>query len=72
MTANASSDLGDLRARPHRLSVEARRSLIETLPGPVAQRLLWDWELVGAREKQLRPAGHSWQTWLILAGRGWG
>lgn len=47
-----------------------RQELISQLTPEAAQRLIYDWTF-WAREKQLPPEG-DWQTWLILAGRGFG
>ena len=51
-----------------------RKSLFEFVSGlsdQEAEVLLHDWTLWG-RDAQQYPAGDSWTTWLILAGRGFG
>ncbi len=47
-----------------------RSKAIRRLSQEEAEDLLYDWEY-RARPNQLTPPG-DWQTWLILAGRGWG
>ena len=49
---------------------EQRLAAIAQLNDEEAYALLYDWELWG-RPEQLTPPG-NWQTWLILAGRGYG
>ena len=44
---------------------------IASLSPGEAETLLYDWEGVWARPKQLPPSG-DWRTWLINAGRGFG
>lgn len=46
-------------------------ALLEALPDSAVASFLFDWEEVWARDSQLLPAG-DWNTWLILAGRGFG
>jgi phage terminase large subunit-like protein len=55
-----------LRALP-RPKIEAA---IRTLSDEQAYSLFFDWE-IWARDAQLLPSG-DWQTWLVLAGRGFG
>lgn len=45
--------------------------LLKELPDTLVATLLHDWEGLWARPSQLVPAG-DWNTWLILAGRGYG
>ena len=52
------------------LSDEELAMLLSTLSDEEATALLYDWSL-WARPQQLPPAG-DWNTWLILAGRGFG
>lgn len=47
-----------------------RRSVVASLSDEDALSLEWDWEQ-WARPEQLPPSG-DWQTWLVLAGRGFG
>lgn len=55
-----------MRARP----LAEQRAILESLTTEQASALLYDWEF-WARPEQLMPAG-DWQTWLVLAGRGFG
>lgn len=48
----------------------AKRAELEKLTPAEAEALLYDWAY-WARPKQLAPAG-DWDTWLLLAGRGFG
>ena len=56
------------------LPYDQRRAAVRTyqrnLPEPEAARLKYNWSL-HARPSQLPPKG-DWNTWLILAGRGFG
>lgn len=47
-----------------------RLELLSNLTEAEAQALLYDWK-AWARPDQIEPDG-DWNTWLILAGRGWG
>jgi phage terminase large subunit-like protein len=47
-----------------------RNSILSTLTEAEAEALIYDWSF-WARDKQLAPAG-EWETWLIMAGRGFG
>lgn len=47
-----------------------RTEIIASLTESQAEELLWDWQ-AWARPNQLAPSG-DWQTWLVLAGRGFG
>lgn len=47
-----------------------RQKILESLTEEQAQELLWDWRF-WARPNQIAPEG-DWQTWLALAGRGFG
>ncbi|SFF76880.1 terminase family protein [Methylobacterium sp. yr596] len=47
-----------------------RQSLLESLTEEQSRELLWDWRF-WARPNQIAPDG-EWQTWLALAGRGFG
>lgn len=51
---------------------DARRQLFEDLPEEFLQVALYDWRGIWARDSQLIPDGDHWDTWLILAGRGFG
>lgn len=53
------------------LPKEKREKLLNSLTQEEAEELLYDWEGVWARPKQLPPPG-DWLTWMILTGRGWG
>lgn len=44
---------------------------IAALPKPAQQNLIYDWQFWG-RENQQTPPGTDWETWLLLAGRGFG
>jgi len=52
------------------LPPEVRTAALRTLSDAQCRALLHDWKFL-AREQQLAPDG-DWQTWLILAGRGFG
>ena len=52
------------------LSPQELRELLTDLPDGLVATLLYDWEM-WARPSQLMPPG-DWNTWLILAGRGFG
>jgi phage terminase large subunit-like protein len=47
-----------------------RQAVLSDLSEAEAEELLWDWRF-WARPNQLAPAG-DWQTWIALAGRGFG
>lgn len=49
----------------------AFKRAIMSLPPSTAQKLLYDWEGLFARDKQLQPLS-AWMYWLITAGRGFG
>ena len=59
-----------LMSLPHAQRVGATRTYLRDLPEPEAARLTYNWPL-HARDSQLPPDG-DWDTWLILAGRGFG
>lgn len=63
-------------ARPHHLlkllSPSELQALIGSLPDSAVLAFLYDWEGLWARDSQLLPPGDDWNTWLILAGRGYG
>ena len=59
-----------LRRFPESQRADALRSMQRNLPEPEATELRYAWPL-HARESQLPPEG-DWDTWLILAGRGFG
>ena len=59
-----------LRRFPESQRADALRSMQRNLPEPEATELRYAWPL-HARESQLPPDG-DWDTWLILAGRGFG
>lgn len=48
-----------------------RSAFLKSLTEPEAEDLLYRWRGFLARPDQLAPDG-DWDTWLILAGRGWG
>lgn len=52
------------------LPLEERKRRLETLSDEEADALLYDWEF-WARKNQFLPIG-DWQTWLVMAGRGFG
>lgn len=52
------------------LDEATRANVLAGLTDDQAEELLWDWR-AWARPEQLPPRG-DWQTWLILAGRGFG
>ena len=60
-------ELSDL---PHAQRVAAVDAYLQLLDEPERLRLKYAWELY-ARESQMPPEG-DWDTWLILAGRGFG
>ena len=60
-------ELSDL---PHAQRVAAVDAYLQLLDEPERLRLKYAWELY-ARESQMPPPG-DWDTWLILAGRGFG
>lgn len=63
-----------LRERLQRLSLEQRIQLfaaLKEMPDSAVLTLLYDWSELWARPSQLLPPG-DWNTWLILAGRGFG
>lgn len=64
------ADLHALRDELGQLPPEELTALLRELPADDVERLLYTWE-VWARPEQLQPAG-DWDTWLCLAGRGWG
>ena len=55
---------------PQDLRGSTVRTYLRDLPEPEAARLNYNWRL-HARDSQLPPEG-DWDTWLILAGRGFG
>lgn len=55
-----------MRARP----LQEQQEILASLSNEQALALLYDWEF-WARPEQLMPAG-DWQTWLVMAGRGFG
>jgi phage terminase large subunit-like protein len=61
--------------RPHHLlkllTPSELQQLIATLPDSAVLAFLYDWAGLWARDSQLLPPG-DWNTWLILAGRGFG
>jgi phage terminase large subunit-like protein len=52
------------------LTSAQRQEILSTLTDAEAEALLYDWSF-WARDKQLAPVG-EWETWLIMAGRGFG
>lgn len=48
-----------------------KRAIMSIQP-EIAERLLYDWEGLFAREKQLEPDDPRWMYWLITAGRAFG
>ena len=52
------------------LSPADRQAILESLTEAQAEELIWDWRF-WARQNQVAPDG-DWQTWLALAGRGFG
>ncbi len=62
---------GTLRERFQSLTQVQLAQLLADLPDALVQTLLYDWEGLWARPSQLVPQG-DWNTWLILAGRGYG
>lgn len=53
------------------LTADELAALVGALPDSAVLAFLYDWEGIHARDSQLLPAG-DWNTWLILAGRGFG
>lgn len=49
---------------------KSRQAFLSQLTDEECEALLYDWSFVG-RPKQQPPSG-AWQTWMIMAGRGWG
>lgn len=62
---------GSLRQRLQALGPAVLAQLLTELPDSVVLALLYDWEGLWGRPSQLLPPG-DWNTWLILAGRGYG
>lgn len=60
-----------LQMRLRSLTPHQLERLISELSEPLLFFLLYDWEGLWARPAQLIPPG-DWNTWLILAGRGFG
>lgn len=54
-----------------RLAPDQKRRIISRMPLADVRAIEADFE-AWAHESQLPPAGESWRTWLILAGRGFG
>lgn len=52
------------------LSSANRQAILESLTEAQAEELIWDWRF-WARPTQIAP-DDDWQTWLVLAGRGFG
>src|SRR4051812_19976592 len=52
------------------LSDEQRNNLLKELSEDELAQLRWEWKF-WARENQIAPEG-DWNTWLVLAGRGFG
>lgn len=52
------------------MPLKSRQLFLNQLTEEDCETLLHDWRFVG-REKQQQPTG-SWQTWMLMAGRGWG
>lgn len=52
------------------LAPDQRQAILASLTEDQAEELLWDWRF-WARPNQLAPEG-EWQTWIALAGRGFG
>ena len=65
---NAIAD--QVRSLPYDQRLKVLRAYLRGLPEPEAARLTYNWPLY-ARDSQLPPPG-DWDTWLILAGRGFG
>ena len=59
-----------LTTLPYDQRLDAARVYRKALPEPESLRLQYAWPLY-ARESQLPPEG-DWDTWMILAGRGFG
>ncbi|MDP2275297.1 MAG: terminase family protein [Archangium sp.] len=62
---------GSLRDRLRELPPNQLAQLLSELPDALVATILFDWEGLWARQSQLVPPG-DWNTWLILAGRGYG
>lgn len=62
-TSSLASSLASLEA-------SKRQEVLDSLTDAQANELLWDWRF-WARPNQIAPDG-DWQTWLALAGRGFG
>jgi phage terminase large subunit-like protein/ribosomal protein L37AE/L43A len=54
----------------NKLPIEERRRRLDALTHDEATALIYDWEF-WARPNQVLPPG-DWQTWLVMAGRGFG
>ena len=65
---NAIAD--QVRSLPYDQRLKVLRAYLRGLPEPEAARLTYNWPLY-ARDSQLPPPG-DWDTWMILAGRGFG
>ena len=59
-----------LMSLPHDVRADAIKIVRNGIPKPQAIKLRYNWSL-HARDSQLPPEG-DWDTWLILAGRGFG
>jgi phage terminase large subunit-like protein len=53
------------------LNDSERQHFLKDYTSEELDTLLWDWRFWGRPEQQM-PEGDHWQTWLILAGRGFG
>jgi predicted phage terminase large subunit-like protein len=62
---------GRLRDLLQLLNPTELHQLLTSLPDALVQTLLYDWVGLWGRQSQLVPPG-DWNTWLILAGRGFG
>lgn len=60
-----------LAERLQGLTMQELELLLKDLPDGLIATLLYDWEGLWSRPSQLLPPG-DWNTWLILAGRGFG
>ena len=63
--------LSSLAASPQQTRQEAIQEALSQLSPKEAEEVLTHWP-TWARPEQLPPTGDSWDTWLILSGRGWG
>jgi phage terminase large subunit-like protein len=54
-----------------RLPPKVREAELRKLNSKTRAALAYDWGY-NSRPDQLAPPGDDWQTWLVLAGRGWG